>query len=169
MTIRTFKQRGQAYGSSPVTIVAKIDGVEVANGPVTTLNTRYQLTGFDPDTNFQELGDELFSWTDDAAFSGTKTLEITVTGGFLVLMNTVANYPQISEENQWSFVYFNPVGDVVYTNPWSDITINGQLQNPNTDVPSQTYWLIPPGGVLTCTVNITASIVTPYTDATGPV
>jgi hypothetical protein len=167
MTIRTFKQRGQAFGSSPVTIIAKIDGVEVVNGVVPTLNVPYQITGFDPDADSSMLGEELFTWTNDTAFSGTKTLEITVANGFLVLMNTIANYPQLSKidpelgENIWSFAYVNQVDDVVYTNPLSNMVINGQAQNPNTGVPSQTYWLLPPGSVLTCDVNVTASIVPP--------
>lgn len=159
MTIRTFKQRGQAYGSSPVTIVATIDDVEVFNGVIPTTDSPYQLTGFDPDADWATLGDELFSWTDDANFTGTKTLEISVSGGYLVLMNTIANYPFLTAdnaENQWSFVYTNTVDGVLHTNPWSNMTINGQLQNPNTGVPGQTYWLLPPGSVMSCTVNITA-------------
>ena len=171
MTIRTFKQRGQAHGSLPVTIAAKIDGVEVFNGVVSTLNTAYQLTGFDQEVDCLSLGDELFSWTDDATFSGTKTLEISVSNGYLVLMNTIANYPVLdvdNAENQWSFAYYNIVDDVLYTNPWSDMTIGGQAQNPNTEISGQTYWLIPPGSVMTCTVNITASTVSPVTGATGP-
>jgi hypothetical protein len=167
MTIRTFKQRGQAYGSLPVTIVAKIDGVEIFNGQVPTLNAPYQLTGFDSDIVSLTLGEELFSWTDDVEFSGAKTLEITVANGFLVLMNTTANYPQLSVvdlaagENIWGFVYKNQVDDVFYVNPLSNMVINGQAQNPNDGVPSQTYWLLPPGSVMSCNVNITASIVPP--------
>jgi hypothetical protein len=161
MTIRTFKQRGQAHGILPVTVAAKIDGVEVFNGVVPTLNTPYQITGFDQDVDCFTLGDELFSWTDDASFSGTKTLEISVSDGYLVLMNTMANYLRLNAEdaeNQWSFVYYNRVDDVIYTNPWSNMTINDQAQNPNTEILGQTYWLLPPGSVMTCTVNITASM-----------
>ena len=167
MTTRTFKQRGQAYGNLPVTIVAKIDGVEVFNGQVPTLNAPYQLTGFESDIDSLILGEELFSWTDDVAFSGTKTLEITVVNGFLVLMNTTANYPQLSVvdlaagENTWDFAYVNQVDGVFYVNPLGNMFINGQAQNPNDGVPSQTYWLLPPGSVMSCNVNITASIVPP--------
>ena len=162
MTIRTFKQRGQGYGSSPVTVLAKIDGVEVFNGPVPTLNSPYQITGFDEAINWVDLGNELFSWTDDVTFSGTKTVEISVSNGYLVLMNTIANYLRLDEEgaeNQWSFVYYNQVDDVLHTNPWTNMTINDIAQNPNTEIPGQTYWLIPPGGIMSCTINITASIV----------
>ena len=172
MTIRTFKQRGQAHGSSPVTIAAKINGVEVFNGVVPTLNTAYQLTGFDQEVDCLSLGDELFSWTDDTTFSGTKTLEISVSNGYLVLMNTTANYPTLGVENaetQWSFAHYSIVDNVLYTNPWSNMTIGGQAQNPNLEITGQTYWLIPPGSVMTCTANITASAIPPVSGATGPV
>jgi len=172
MTIRTFKQRGQAHGSLPVTIAAKINGVEVFNGAVPTLNTAYQLTGFDQEVDCLSLGDELFSWTDEATFSGTKTSEISVSNGYLVLMNTTANYPVLNVENaqnQWGFAYYNIVDDILHTNPWSDMTIGGQAQNPNATFPGQTYWLIPSGSVMTCTVNITDSRVLNVSGATGPV
>jgi hypothetical protein len=161
MTTRTFKQRGQAYSSLPVTIVAKIDDVEVFNGVAPTQNTPYQLTGFDQEINWADLGNDLFSWTDDVTFSGSKTVEISVGDGYLVLMNTVANYPLLDAENvenQWSFVYSNQVDGVLCTNPWSNMTINGQAQNPNTEIPGQTYWLLPPNSTFSCTINITASM-----------
>ena len=66
MTTRTFKQRGQAYGSSPVTISAKIDGVEVFNGSVSTLDEPVQTTGFNPD---EPYGTDLFTWTNDLDFA----------------------------------------------------------------------------------------------------
>ena len=171
MTVRTFKQLGQAYGSSPVTIVAKIDGVEIFNGTTPTLNEPYMLTGFDTTVY---PGNELFSWTDDINFVGTKSMEITVGSGFLVLMNTTANYPGFGgehnrpdPENHWLFVYANQVDSVVYSNPFSNLTINGEVQNPNTDIPGQTFWLIPPDSVLSCTVNVSKGFK-PWVGATGP-
>jgi hypothetical protein len=86
-------------------------------------------------------------------------------------MNTAANYPLLdaeNAENQWSFVYSNQVGEVLFTNPWSNMTINGQAQNPNTEIPGQTYWLLPPNSTFLCTLNITASVV-PITVATSSV
>jgi len=163
MTTRTFKQRGQAYGSLPVTIVAKIDGVEVFNGQLPTLNQPYQLTGFDPDVDSFALGTELFSWTADVTFGGTKTLEISVSNGNLVLMNTVANYLTLdvtdvaNEENIYGIIHFEKVDDVIFSNPWSNMIINGQEQNSNPGFNGQTFWLLPPNSVMTCIVNITAS------------
>jgi hypothetical protein len=167
MTVRTFKQFGQAYGQSPVTLVAKVDGVEVFNGVTPTLNEPYKLTGFDF-TLYP--GNELFSWTDDVNFIGTKTIEITVGAGSLIFMNTTANYPSYGQDknsdpaNQWLFVYANIVDDILYSNPISNLTINGQAQT--IDVPTQTCWLVPPNGVLSCTVNVTKGFI-PYANLTA--
>lgn len=160
MTTRTFKQQGQAYGSLPVAIVAKIDGVEVFNGTVPTLDEPYQLTGTDP----VPPGGDLFSWTDDLAFSGTKTMEISVANGFLVVMETVANYAagQLNPTaEEFGFPYLATVGDVAWTNATTNITINGVLQNQDNGCPGQTYWLVPPGQTYSCTVNVTAGELKP--------
>ena len=163
MTTRTFRQRGQAFGSSPVTITAKLDGVEIFNGTTPTLNEPFKLTGFDPDSNALDLGEVLFSWTGDSTFSGTKALEITVGSGFLVLMNTSANHPPYimldDPENEWAPVYYTQIDDVAYTNPWSNMIIDGKPQHPNNDIPGQTYWLVPPGSTMTVDLNVTASKV----------
>jgi hypothetical protein len=158
MTTRTFIQRGQAYGSTPVSIIAKINDVEVFNGPVPTLNTAYKITGFES-TEWLANGIELFSWQDDVEFSGTKTMEITISSGSLVVMDTVADYCLADNKTSHGPVFVNVVDGITYTRTTTNITINGVLQDQNNGSLGQTYWLIPSGGTYTCTVNVTSGIL----------
>ena len=93
MTIRTFIQRGQAYGIEPVTITAQIDGVQVFSGPVNTIDEPVPAL---PSLDTQ-IGVDIFSWAEDVLFSGTKTMEITVTGvcnsWVILLINSYFNIP----------------------------------------------------------------------------
>lgn len=88
MTTRTFRQHGQAYGPGPVTIVATIDGTEVFNGVVPSINEPVPTT---PD-GMNITTDPLFSWDADMEYEGISAMIITVTGGSVLLKNTVANY-----------------------------------------------------------------------------
>lgn len=163
MINRTFKQRGQGHGSSPVTVVVKIDGVEVYNGAVPTLDTPYKLTDFDPD--YGQPGADLFSWNDELGFEGTKTMEITVGNGFLVMMDTMVNYTfPGTTPDRFGPVYMKTVGEVTNTNPLVDISINGAAQDQDNGCPGQTYWLVPPSGTFTCTVRISSSSFIPPTE-----
>jgi hypothetical protein len=89
MTTRTFRQYGQAFGTGPVTVVAAIDGVEVFNGTVSVLNS---LVPTVPEEIQPLVPEVLFSWSEDVNFEGTRSMQITVSGGNLLLKNTYANY-----------------------------------------------------------------------------
>lgn len=89
MTTRTFKQYGLAYGIGSVTVVATIDGIEVFNGVVPSVNSLIPTTLDEIQPLVPEV---LFSWTEDVAFEGTRSMTITVNGGNLLLKNTHANY-----------------------------------------------------------------------------
>ena len=181
MTLRTYKQLGQAYGSNPVTLVAKLDGVEVFNGTLTTLDQPL------PSMPIAKVGlgwgTQLFSWTEDIAYTGSKALEITVTGGTLLLSNTVANYiglktwgttsPGPGEPGYYpdapppgnpsavnQALIFGPYSDP--KNILSNCTINGQDMsnepNSNPALTGQWFWTLHDGSVFTATVLQTAGI-----------
>jgi hypothetical protein len=165
MTTRTIKQTGQAFGSSPTIISAKINGAEVYNGPVSTLHEPMRRYN-----NPDEVFPELFSWTTDTNFAGTQQMEIAVSNGQLVIADTVSNYTFSSPSNKsdvFGPVYVNAVpgetGNVMYTNAITAISINGVFQEHalTNGALGQTYWPLESGDVFTCTVKITASPLIP--------
>ncbi len=87
MTIRTFKQKGQAYGSTPASIEVTINGAVIYSGPIPTLDTPMPTL---PDTAIS-YGQDLYTWQNDVAFAGTQTLSIAVTGADLLLTDSYAN------------------------------------------------------------------------------
>jgi hypothetical protein len=178
MTVRTFKQMGQAYGSSPVQIVAKIDGVEIFNGSVPALDTPTPLPG-------ATVADvELFSWPGEVAFSGNKIIEIIVSGGSVLLTDTLGNYvadqtiPPVGEPgfpktpvsagpDVYSYFYGHfaldpdttpPESNIWVLDPLSNVTINGMPRVP-AYTPTQSgqwNWLVPAGSVFNATLSIEA-------------
>jgi hypothetical protein len=189
MTIRTFKLYGQAYKSAlPVTIVAKIDGVEVFNGLASTTTPWrpaqlmalpsyssgvYESVG---SVTIPSGGYELFSFTAPVEFAGTKTMEISVTGAPLQLTFLLANYrpdmpgpdnvannnPIIGSENYYCDFYYNTIDGVLISDPISDVAINDVLRAPIRDAATQEgnwMWVVPNESTLTCTINIMAGSV----------
>ena len=161
MSTRTFKQYGLAYGSSPTTITAKIDGVEVFSGQVTTVDQ--PLPTF-PNPNFN-IENTLFSWTKDSSFSGTTIMEISVQGSPVLLAPTLANYSVDSPENQdiFSPFYRYEVDGVIYSDPLSNESINGTsvFRGREENLTGQWYWLVSAGSTFTATINVQASQIPP--------
>lgn len=167
MTIRTFKQKGQAYGSSTASIVATVDGVVVYSGTVNTLDQ--SMPSF-PDLE-NSYGVDLFTWQEDVTFSGTQTLSISVTGSDLLLTDSVANYITIEDPaNPGNYIsggadlygqFFNETVDgVVYSDPFTNEEIDGVAQSgpPDASLPGQWYWKIPAGSTFTATINVQAGL-----------
>lgn len=148
---RIFKQLGQGYGESPVSIVAKIDGNTVFSGTVPTINSA--VPGEMLST---ALGVDCFSWTDPVAdFQGTRNLSIAVSGGFFQTGETMA---QISTDDpeHYGWVYTSNIGDVIFSDPLTEVSIDGSVKTrpEDTDLPGQWGWTIPSGSTLTATLNI---------------
>jgi hypothetical protein len=170
MTIRTIKQQGQLYGLDSATVVAKIDGAVVFNGTIDAVNQ--------PIPALPSLGAidgvDLFSWEEDVDYTGTRALEIYVTGATLILTDTLANYYTISQpwpdptvpvpvvssgETGFGWVYFVETDGVVVTDPLTNIAIDGNaLLAPDRldGLKGQWYWRVTSGSTLTATVNIKA-------------
>jgi hypothetical protein len=172
MTIRTFKQLGQAYGSSPVQIIAKIDDVEVFNGVVSALDEPVPMLP----TDTPIVSQELFSWTADVDFDGTQALEITAIGGTVLLTDSVANYGTSEIEIPAAPPFPNPVsiGPDAYApfyaniteDTWDvdylkDVAINGipLVKDNSPELIGQWIWTINNGKVLTGVIHVTAGLV----------
>lgn len=166
MTTRTFIQKATAYGSSTASIVAVVDGVTVYSGSVETLNQPFPSL---PDTE-NSYGANAFTWTNDVAFAGTQTLSIAVTGSDLLLTDSVANYIGIDDPanpgntisggaNVYGGFYNETIANVVYSDPFTNVTIDGVAQSTDRgDLVGQWYWTIPAGSTFTATINIQAGI-----------
>jgi hypothetical protein len=167
MTTRTFKQYGQGYGATPATITVTLDGVEIFNGDIATLNQPVPDMPIVPGEN---LGVELYSWTKDVTYQGAQSLQITVADGTFLMSKSVANYfkyidPALPDGPYYSsgalnyvpFYYYTQDGDVIY-DPMSNVAIDGVAQTV-TRVEGeygQWYWVMGPGQVFTATMNVLA-------------
>ena len=161
MTTRIFKQQGLAYGSSPVSLVAKIDGVEVFNGPVPTLNAPIPDL---PEVGYTTHGVDLFTFDGDVAFAGNKTIEIAVSGGTLVVAGVDANYSLHGRgaENMpgadiFSSAYFNEVNGTVYTNAITNVTVD-DVARFDEECTGTWFYIVGPGSTLKATLQISEGI-----------
>jgi len=186
MTTRTFIQQGQGYGSSPVSIVASLDGNQIFSGPITTVDQPVPNLPFDSFT-----GANLFTWTNEIEFQGTQSYVITVTGGTMILGLTVANYTGTGEAptpefdvgepgTAENFGYFYASGGLgpdpqdvppQIWDPLSDITINGvsktQFRTSDNDV-GQFFWTLPAGSTFAATLNVNAGWMSGTTPPVRP-
>jgi len=167
MTIRTFIQRGQAYGIEPVTITAQIDGVQVFSGPVNTIDEPVPAL---PSLDTQ-IGVDIFSWAEDVLFSGTKTMEITVTGGTLLVTSSSANYcPVTGDLSPLTFStgpdIFAPYYTIeqadgsLFTDPITNVFINGVSVERDTEsgLTGNWIWKVPHGTAFVCTINVQSGV-----------
>jgi hypothetical protein len=169
MANRTFKQLGQAYGSTPVTIVAHVDGTEVYSGVVPTDDQAIPAL---PNLDIS-LTSQLFTWEKAIADSGTSVLSVSVTGGALVLADTFANYAKTWSANVspktaistgadgWASLNDLTAGPPApsYIDPLSNVTINGIARTADRSTgPGQYYWSLQAGDAFICTVTYVAGL-----------
>lgn len=155
MTTRTFKQFGHAYGAEPAQITVRINAQEIFSGNVATVDEPFPAKLDDA----AGLGAELFTWTEDTAFAGTRDIEITVTRGKVILTSTHANH-SIAEAPE-EFAYFHVVTQdgVDYTECMSNVAVNGESLPRSWDGVNvgQYHCHLNEGAVYTATINITAA------------
>lgn len=172
MTTRTFIQAAQGYGPVPVNAQVKIDGTIVFDGAVPTIDAPLPVM---PDDNIAASVPNCYTWTNDVNFEGTQTLEISITGGTLLLGPSLANYPaqlgnllssgiiasgNTDPANTYSAYYSyydSEIGDIVF-DPLSDETIDGVLQphTPQGTMTGQWWWVLSPGSTFSATINVQA-------------
>jgi hypothetical protein len=161
MTTRTFKQCGQAYGSTPASITATIDSTVVFSGPVSTLDQPLPILPELPESSANVSLPTLFTWTNTVDFAGTQSFSITVTGSQLLLDFTAANYPPRTDSDSARFAsfYFQTVNGVTVSDPFTNVAIDGvamQRGPDNSELSGQWQWLIPAGSTFTATFNVNA-------------
>lgn len=158
MTTRTFKQLGQAYGSTPAVITATINGAVVFSGEIPTINTPIPPM---PDTGL--TGSELYTWTNTVEFSGTQSISISVANATLLLTDSFAdNCSNLTAE----FAPFYSIQDdgVLISDPFTNVTIDGvaMLRGPDSSsLSGQWHWIIPAGSTWSATLNVQAGYVPP--------
>lgn len=161
---RTFKQLGKAYGPGPLTMKVTLDGKEIFNGPVETVDE----AGPDWPNVTWPFGDELFTWTEDIDYAGAKEMKILVEGnGYVLLTTTHANYVCI-EASLDPYITL-PGGSDVFNGFYSQIYDGYKVHDPLTDVvlgglPQETSqgpeitgqwaWQIPAGMEFVCNLNV---------------
>jgi len=172
MTTRTFIQKGQGYGEQPVNIVAKINGTLVYSGPVATSSEDPPPL---PDPSI-DLGEEIFRFTNTVDFAGPMYCEISIQANddensFLYITDTIANYVKIvnsesdppwtsSGPDGFGYFFFEQHADIEGTwisgDPQTEVVVDGIPSEPHPvrSYPGQYYWVIYPGQVFTCTLNI---------------
>lgn len=133
MTLRTFKQLGKAFafGTEQLSLIATIDNVEIFNGPITT---GIGESAPDLSTVTWPYGDELFTWTEDIEYVGSKEMRIQVIGfGYLMLTSTVANYISVTVSTDPYYVTI-PGGPDVFSNFYSQKFDGYEFSDPYTNV-----------------------------------
>jgi hypothetical protein len=170
MTIRTFKQVGQGYGTTPVTITALIDNQVVYDGEVNTNPSVAPLPG-----EYSQVTDsDLFTWTDDLLFDGTRQFEIRVHNGDLLLKGRYADYASVVNPNpdsppissgpaNFGMFYTTVENGILIYETLFDVKIDGgsMTTTPSAELNGQWYWLLTKNSVLTGTLRILPGILSP--------
>lgn len=163
--MRTFEQFGIGFDTNwktpEVVISAKVDGVEVYEGAVSTIDKNQdELDALAPDALY-EMHQPLFTWQRDIDFAGTCLIEITVYQGSLCLAHTRAD----RNASQFDTSY-RDVGDIV-----SDIMRDGEpvIKNPAQvrtgaeDISGQWSWYLYPMQPFSFVLNIApGTIILPW-------
>lgn len=161
MTTRTFQQFGQAYGSTPATITATINGTVIYSGEIPTLDT--PLPPFPSFPSF--TGVNIFTWTNTVDFSGAQSFSISVENSQLLLGKTLADHVIANNLAQFSGRFYSyDIDGVTVRDPFTNVTIGGVAQQrgpDNSELPGQWQWLIPAGTTFTATLNVNAGIEPP--------
>ena len=158
MTTRNFKQLGQAYGSTPASITATIDGTVVYSGPVSTIDTPLPNR---PDPEANVTTPTIFTWTNTVAFAGTQSYSIAVTGSPLLLGQNGADHCIANNVANFSSFYNYEIDGIFISDSFTNVAIDGvaQQRGPNnSELPGQWQWLIPAGSTFTATLNVNAGV-----------
>jgi hypothetical protein len=162
MLQRTFHQYARGFGSEPALVTVTIGGNVVFNGPVVTVD---ELLPVLPDPTYV-IDDIAWTWQEDANFSGTKDLTITVSGSYLVLAQTLANNPYqgaIPSNPEYTAFWSIEIDGVTYSDPLTDEAIDDIPQSGpyRPDERGQWWWAIPPDSTFTAVIHINPP-VKPY-------
>jgi hypothetical protein len=168
MTLRTFKQLGRAFGTEQLSLIATLGGVEIFNGPITTAINE---PAPDLSTVTWPYGNELFTWTEDIEYVGSKEMRVQVSGvGYVMLTSTVANYINVIVSTDPYYVTV-PGGSDVFNgfysqkfdgheinDPYSNVVIGGTPRSAGDSASrGQWTWFVPGESEFVATLNVNAA------------
>jgi hypothetical protein len=138
---RTVQFFGQGYGSSPATIVVKLEGLTIFSGEIPTIDQ----TGFNTAPDDQVV---LFTCELPVTFEGLKPMLVEVLTGTVALAHIRANYCFYNSDD----LYFDicPGADAR-----KNVKINGELQTPDQDLSGTWSWTVSAGSTLSYDLNVT--------------
>ena len=147
MINRTVKVLGWGTGSSPATITANLDGIQVFSGTVS-------LIGMTMDNESEQTAPTLFTFEIPMDFVGTKKMSISVKGAPVRFGQIVVNYSEI-EMSGLSYssgqdIYHDIVeeNDKGIRDPRSNVTIDGQSCSADRSLGRGTWhWTVDPGSI----------------------
>lgn len=152
---RTLQFIGYAYGNTPVSLTAEINGTQVFSGEVPTIDTEIP-----PPPNDLSGATALFTLTDSPLFpvdfSGTYPMTVSVDNGYgIVIQNVLLNYMYHANVpgNATDF-YSCYNGDAGITDPRSDVTIDGVAQTVTRPPNGPWIWTVDTGSTLACNLNV---------------
>ena len=158
---RTFQFFGNAYGNTPVSLTATVNGTTVFSGEVSTINAIIPVPPPTLDAPLFSVDNSPLFSTD---FSGAYPMVITVDAGDGIIVGPVqCNYMFVDDGtpanpgtaypgNATSFIScFNNGG---MTDPRSNVAINGNPKTHATPPNGTWYYTVYSGEALTCDLNI---------------
>ena len=155
--MRTVKFLGYAFGATPASIVAKVDGTQVFSGDVITAPLtemlQFPTTDLPPEVT-------LFSIETAIDSESTVAVEVEVTSGIVVFTNHVANYFVDKTLHTLSGAdRFKGWG----TDPRSNLTIDGVLQTVNSlddngNPSGSHFWTLDEGSTIAYDLFISAGV-----------
>jgi hypothetical protein len=156
---RNFIQHAIAFGTETAQVTAKIDNAVIFTGAVTP-GMPVRPT---PPVTPPLVGDEIFSWQEDIAFEGTRSIEISVDSGSLFLLSITANLTNPFDPDQYIAFYSREYDGFQILDPLTNVAIDGVAQDVDPereafDLFGQWGYFLLPGSVLTATVNINPGI-----------
>jgi hypothetical protein len=130
---RTIQFIGYAYGSSPVTLTAEINGNTVFSGEVPTIDSPLP-----PMANVVASAGPLFLVENSSLFStdfsGQYPMTISVSSGNSVILGEVlSNYMHITNDARYgnATTFLNISTNTEYRDPRTDVVIDGTPQSPD--------------------------------------
>jgi len=151
---RTLQFIGLAYGDTPVSVTAEINGTTVFSGEISTVNSPFPLSS---EINLS-TNPVLFTVNDSPLFptnfSGSYPMTISATGGYGLVVGVVTcNYMLPSgNANSFASCYYNAISNV--GDPRSNVIING---NPIKSTPPPNgawYWEATSPGNIVCDLSV---------------
>ena len=138
---RTVQFFGQGYGVSPAKIVAKLDGLEIYNGEIPTLDQPSYNTA--PEDQVV-----LFTCELPVEFDGLIPMSVEVVEGTAVFAHVLANH------------CFHPNGENEYypvrqgTDARKNVKIDNEPQTPAFELPGTWSWTVSQGSTLTYDLHV---------------